>query len=1643
MLKRVATALTACVVFAGVAALPAGAGVAATTPAAAPASPPPLSGAVKPLPNFTAQGTNLIRLLAGAFDPLAQPSPRPAGIPFVDEASLPAGVAQYWLVQVKDGRFASAGAAISTAGAKVVGVVPDATLMVRATPAQRAAIARSDAVRWSAYYQPAWRVPVAAGGRKGLLQLPGTQTYRVSAFRDDPDPGSVGRALAELDGVEVVEDAGVIVDVRATAAQVPAIAAIRAVEWVGIKPEGRLHNANARWVTDTGVRDVYGATRPGRLNGEGQTAAVADTGVNYKYDLNHRAHVAFRDCNESGICKEAIYTQKQPGSSLGQLNRVVNHGTNHRKMVAYFDLGAAGPQPFDTSGHGSHTGGSVSGDQPPYDAYTGDDGLAPAAMHVHQNIASSSGGLGGLPADSYDLWRQAYRPREPSGVSETSGEQGNPGGYTKNYRAREDARTHNNSYGLIAPIVDDTSAARLDDFVWDHEDMVIVVSAGNEGPGPATIGSPSTAKSDLSSGASANGRQPMASIDSMAVFSSHGPTGDLRFGTDLATPGQIVVSVKGGSERDYHTAQGTSMLAPVLTGLSTLVRQYFFDGYGPAGGKGFAGGAPNLARMHNPSAALVKATLVNGAERMRGWYTGDDGTDRALDGQWPSAGQGFGRVNLDNSLYFNNDPLNGWYHDVYRADPQAFPVSDFEQTRTYQVQVARSKTLDVSLAWTDAPNLLPAGTPALVNNLDLVVTGPSGTFVGNNMNTRTNPKADNAATVRGAAPTDTRNPVERVRILNPEPGTWTISVRADPIAFGNQGFALAASGRVSKVDGVPFEGGPSRQQNLAGEPFITESGVLTDRASSEVVTLRFETNEPTTAYADVDLDGDPATEPFRFVDSYNIGNDPPDPVDGAGWPGLDEGPVETSPQYANKPVLTTRHEIRITGLRSARTYPIVLTIMDIPGNTVTRTFDYKSLERVYQPLARDTAQLAATGVFPEPLPIPIPGTSGWKTGTQMYAGESGGGLLGAFAFRVPENEIDPSQITGAIVEMTSKHNWVVPYNQDPLLYVDLLDQSMEPGWGTQDYETIHNAPLDARAYPETTYKIGAYQRYAFSFNCTDLAALRTTLSTVTQGSRMATFRYDSTPPGGAGLFSMEFGYNRRSRGPEHRPRLILLTNGESAPQLGQRCDPTTPPPTITEVGVHQGILNKDPDDPAQPPDRPGTEVTVSWRTNVDSDSMVLFREKGTTQWTQVGTPIRTKVHHVEVFGLDPEQKDYEFILRSATCSGAATFDTNKGKGYEFFRGASADVPREDWFFHGTPGDEAASVDFTLTPATFSKDPPDNVAGFQHVSAIANQDFVGNFLGAYWYGDYSGEIGGDVSFSWYWSAASQRTVALGEYVTVTVFADPKETGTAVQPERIIGRGSMKLEFTAPGVPTLNRGFVPVSGTVQGKMLIQVAANSLTEGEDLTVHYDSAVTPSKFGVPTVVEPPTGPLPLTGPVPPASAGGNITTPTLRRGAPTEADITAGTSWCGVPEATVRVVADGHGHSDYRANGVAGTGDVHVRTGEVYDDLGDGRAPTGDVEYWDLRNDPPGAIAAPVYCGPTVPTSTARISGRSVRIEGPMSCVDVPDVARFRLTLTEGGAVDEYRMEMFSGSGATVYDWSGTTTAGLGNITIRSYTA
>lgn len=1207
-------------------------------------------------PRTVAAGGQTITLVSATFDPLTGGAPVPDEIGTVEPADLEADVARAWLFQLHaDADPATFLTAADAAGIVVADYLPTRTYSALVTPVQADVLATATStVRWYGLLQPGWKLRT---GGTGPLSQAGTQRLRVVGYRHDPRTATLDDALASLPGVEVVATGSTITTVEATAGAVPDIVRLAQVQWVELEPTYVLHNAAARWVNDTGRRQVYEATAPGRLTGAGLVTAASDTGLNY-IDTLGPAQRSFSECDAAG-CKRADLELATPGDSVEAIenikdNRAEDGLAPHRKMLAYFDLGVAGAAPFDASGHGTHVAGSVTGDTDRQGTWDRHDGMAPAARHVHQNVATTSGSLGGLPSDHYDLLKLAYRPEDPGSVVE-GGDAEQRLADRAAYEPGRHARTHNYSIGSLIPLVDAFSDTfRLDQFVWDHEDWVDVVSAGNSGPRPGTVSAPNLAKNDFTSAASANGDQPMVSPHSLAVFSSHGPTADGRYGVDLATPGQIVVSTKGGSEDDAHYLQGTSMSAPILTGLATLTRQYFCDGYGPADGRGVADGtvdarvADTGECVHNPSAALVRAALANGAQRMRGWYTGDDGTTRALDGQYPSAGQGFGLVNLANSLQFEDDDRHAAFFDVWRDDEEAFPVG-LGQSWSTTVTVAEGQPLDVTLSWTDAPTPIEVGTPVLVNDLHLVVEGPDGTRVGNAFDTRLDPGAEEAETPAGAIVLDTVNNTEKVRIPAPVAGEYTITVEAPAVFVGPQGFGVAVGGDLTGTPDAPALGAGTFADS-PGTPEI--GGVAVDRRSGDTSVLTFRTSELTTA--EVEIAG------TTYVSEIDAGED--------GFVGLDTGPVETSPDTGGVPWTTRDHKVWLTGLEAGTAVDATITAVDLAGNEVTTTTTFTTPTAAFQAAAPDIGQLAEAQDLPTNAFL---GTPGWKTGTQLYAGPIAGllgtpvledALLGAFMFRIPE-QVDPAAVRGAYVELISGHMLTSFYLDrtgegevppEPAFIVDLLSEDVEAGWGTQGYQEIRNAEALTTTVPVTGFFVGGGRSYRFAVGCDGLDALRSSLETVTDGERRLPFRILNTiqEEDITSLPGFEFGFNRRSRGPDLRPRLVLLVDDGSGGLRHVDATSATAP-AIDDVRVQ----------PVREHEDGSVDVAVTWRTDVASDSTVLVRRSDGTV-DEIANPAPARLHLVEVRGVDPDG-DESFAVVSAS-RGGQTLDDNAGTGYGFF-----------------------------------------------------------------------------------------------------------------------------------------------------------------------------------------------------------------------------------------------------------------------------------------------------------------------------------------------------------------------------------------
>jgi hypothetical protein len=277
------------------------------------------------------------------------------------------------------------------------------------------------------------------------------------------------------------------------------------------------------------------------------------------------------------------------------------------------------------------------------------------------------------------------------------------------------------------------------------------------------------------------------SDENISEFSSRGWSSDGRIKPDLMTPGYNSSAANdgnvGGAVNCTVTGGGgTSYASPVAVGVAALVRQYFTEGFYPSGAK-------NDADKLTPTAALVKATMINSGVSM----TGSDNAGGPIS-PIPSNEQGWGRIRLDQSLVFA-----GGVRRLRIDDHRATWAAGATTPVTYTVTgVTAGQQLKATLVWTDYPGVPdspPSAQPViddpstwnaarLVNDLDLKVQGPSGTYLGNVF-------TDGASTTGGTA--DRRNNVEQVLIAATAAGDYTITVTPFSIVQDGQDFALVVT----------------------------------------------------------------------------------------------------------------------------------------------------------------------------------------------------------------------------------------------------------------------------------------------------------------------------------------------------------------------------------------------------------------------------------------------------------------------------------------------------------------------------------------------------------------------------------------------------------------------------------------------------------------------------------------------------------------------------------------------------------------------------------------------------------------------------------------------------------------------------------
>lgn len=736
-----------------------------------------------------------LHLRSGSFDPRSE---QPPALP--DAArQLPAeakhlarGMSRFVLVQFEGPIRTETQDAIRSTGAEVVRYMPDFALLVRADKQQLGAISQLPSVRWVGSMRPSWRVEP-----KILNSFSGPPSARVQWAVVAQQGESVNAIhqliLRSFPDVELlkggVNDHKLVLRTSAggALALLAAILEHESVAWIEPWIEPHVLNNESIWVVQSGVRNAgdigtleYPNSAPvwaHDILGTGQIVAVADSGLTD---------------NDCFFSPAPIHQNvAAPGAISVDLTK--------RKLIAYnwFPGAADGDSGDPAIGyHGSHVAGSVQGDNSANlstataASHDSGDGMAPNAKLIFQDIGGVAD-LAGIPLDLRDMFAQAYAAG---------------------------ARVHTNSWGSGVEGIYTSDSQAVDDYNYRMgQDMLILFAASNDGAGVNgdklaggendTIGSPGTAKNSLTVGAVDNGS---TGANTLVWFSSRGQTDDGRTKPEIVAPGFDIVSHDGDATA-CNTQQlgGTSMATPTVAGAATLARQYFTDGWYPSGAKTPADGFA-------PTAAALRATLTAGArpittegycDRWSAIFATCTRTRTRAMTASPNSMQGWGRLTLIDSLWFNSAPNSNVKLKVWDVENSA--GNETGQVAEYSLPgVVAGTRLHINLAWSDAPGTLGAAK-ALVNDLNLEVIAPNGTTIyhGNQFSvTADGLPRDSAA---GAAGWDSTNNLEGVQIAAPANGDYLIRIHAFNVPGysgyfqDRQGYAIAATGNFTQSCALP------------------------------------------------------------------------------------------------------------------------------------------------------------------------------------------------------------------------------------------------------------------------------------------------------------------------------------------------------------------------------------------------------------------------------------------------------------------------------------------------------------------------------------------------------------------------------------------------------------------------------------------------------------------------------------------------------------------------------------------------------------------------------------------------------------------------------------------------------------------------
>jgi len=560
--------------------------------------------------------------------------------------------------------------AIEKTGAKVIESISRYGLFIEANNSIMEVLSHLTFIAWHGYFQPAYRIHQNIDDKKGMIEFVRIIVHTKAEAENVRDELKKINAYIHTDGISETNDHYYHFVVKIDKKQINKIANLRGVRWIEYaSPEPGLlgekqdqilaHNLN-----DLGTQAIPGyvdfLTNDALVKGNNTIVSICDTGV----DVN----------------------AKNNDPVVNYVPRPALQG----RQVAFVEYAIPAPD-GDTNGHGSHVAGIAAGNAA--------DGLKDADNFLY--------GLGLAPNTRYVTQNALMGPWPPT-----------TGWGTLSFDAKgQGADIMNNSWHDLSGVGSGytANASTWDKLVRDPanlpalKNLIVVFAAGNSGPNLSTMLSPQEAKNPITVG----NTQKDSNIDSLRASSSRGPAADGRYLPNVVAPGTNISSVLSsksggvpipGTHSMYTYMSGTSMAAPAVSGISALLSEWW---------KNRKGG-------EQPSPAMIKAILINGADDIEGGTTGrtDASGNPVLIGHIPNNDQGWGRVNIKNMLV--QHPLTKRSTSLYYDQTNPFTANG-QEFSVDASSILPTQAMRITLVWTDKFGSAGAN-PALVNNLNLEVT---------------------------------------------------------------------------------------------------------------------------------------------------------------------------------------------------------------------------------------------------------------------------------------------------------------------------------------------------------------------------------------------------------------------------------------------------------------------------------------------------------------------------------------------------------------------------------------------------------------------------------------------------------------------------------------------------------------------------------------------------------------------------------------------------------------------------------------------------------------------------------------------------------------------------------------------------------